>query len=95
MRRAAEEEAAKKAVEAAREAAQREASRPVCSGCGSRFTDERWEAAEETDYGVPVDTHPTLCDSCKHMAAAAQHEQPEPKPVPRPKTGGWFSRLRS
>ncbi|MFF2721358.1 replication-relaxation family protein [Streptomyces sp. NPDC058011] len=96
LRKAAQEQAAKKAVEAAREAAQREVSRPVCVGCGSRFTDERWEAAEETDYGVPVDTHPTLCDTCKHEAvAAAQQEQPEPKPVPKPKIGGWFSRLRS
>ncbi|MEU8669431.1 hypothetical protein AB0C71_21370 [Streptomyces anulatus] len=81
LRKAAREQAAKKAVEAAREQAQREASRPVCAGCGSRFTDERWEAAEETDWGVPVDTHPTLCDSCKHEAVAAdQQEQPESLP---------------
>lgn len=71
VRKAAQEQAAKKAVEAAREAAQREARRPVCAGCGSRFTDARWEAAEETDWGRPVDTHPTLCDTCKHHALAA------------------------
>ncbi|MFI1576134.1 replication-relaxation family protein [Streptomyces anulatus] len=110
LRKAAREQAAKKAVEAAREAAQREARRPACAGCGSRFTDERWEAAEETDWGRPVDTHPTLCDTCKHVAVAAdQQEQAEPLPdrtdgrtpspgprqVPKPKSGGWFSRLRS
>ncbi|MEU4025904.1 hypothetical protein [Streptomyces anulatus] len=51
--------------------------------CGSRFTDERWEAAEETDWGRLVDTHPTLCDSCKHDAVAHdvdQQEQPEQLP---------------
>ncbi|MFJ9656281.1 hypothetical protein [Streptomyces microflavus] len=71
-------------MEAVREAAQREASRPVCADCGARFTDERWEAAEETDWGVPVDTHPQLCHTCKHVAVAAhdaaQQEQPEPLP---------------
>lgn len=51
LRKAVQEQAAKKAVEAAREAAPMEARRPSCSGCGSRFTDERWEAAEETDWG--------------------------------------------
>ncbi|MFD4239627.1 hypothetical protein [Streptomyces sp. NPDC058542] len=71
VRKAAQEQVAKQAVEAAREAAQREARRPACAGCGSRFTDERWEAAEETDWGRPVDTHPTLCDTCKHHALAA------------------------
>ncbi|MFJ6811496.1 hypothetical protein ACIQRK_36815 [Streptomyces anulatus] len=71
LRKAAQEQAAKKAVEAAREAAQREARRPACAGCGSRFTDARWEAAEETDWGRPVDTHPTLCDTCKQHALAA------------------------
>ncbi|MFJ3402243.1 hypothetical protein ACIPM5_35215 [Streptomyces microflavus] len=71
-------------MEAVQEAAQREASRPVCADCGARFTDERWEAAEETDWGVPVDTHPQLCHTCKHVAVAAhdaaQQEQPEPLP---------------
>ncbi|MFI8178833.1 replication-relaxation family protein [Streptomyces microflavus] len=86
LRKAAQEQAAKKTLEAAREAAQREARRPSCAGCGSRFTDERWEAAEETDWGRLIDTHPTLCDTCKHVAVAAAHnaaqqEQPEPLPA--------------
>ncbi|MFB8016882.1 replication-relaxation family protein, partial [Streptomyces rochei] len=84
LRKAAQEQAAKKAVQAARETARREASRPACTSCGTRFTDERWEAAEETDWGRPVDTHPTLCDACKHVAVAAaeadQQEQEEPLP---------------
>lgn len=60
-----------------------EEGRPACAGCGARFTDERWEAAEETDGGRPVDTHPTLCDTCKHVAVAAapdQQEKAEPLP---------------
>ncbi|MGW4221699.1 replication-relaxation family protein [Streptomyces bacillaris] len=87
LREIAREQAAKKAVEAAREAAQREASRPACAGCGARFTDERWEAAEETDWGRPVDTHPHLCDDCKAATVASaaptpgrQEEHQEPLP---------------
>ncbi|GAA4803233.1 hypothetical protein [Streptomyces ziwulingensis] len=26
-----------------REAAEREAQRPMCAGCGAKFTDERWK----------------------------------------------------
>ncbi|MEU5137926.1 replication-relaxation family protein [Streptomyces californicus] len=182
LREVAREQAAKKAVEESREAAQREARRPSCTGCGSRFSDERWAAAEETDWGRPVDTHPHLCDDCKAVTVASAaptpgrqeghqeplpewarqefmrfprrprcteckaaftderwkavertgwhplgqekhptlcetcaqeyddsvdnawpdsrtrvstEERPEPSPVPRPKSGGWFSRLRS
>ncbi|MFC9624882.1 hypothetical protein ACFTXM_34605 [Streptomyces sp. NPDC056930] len=42
VRRASQEQAAKKAAE-------REARRPACTGCGAKFTDERWEAALATD----------------------------------------------
>ncbi|MFJ8692625.1 hypothetical protein [Streptomyces roseolilacinus] len=48
--RAAQEQAAKKTAE-------REAHRPVCAGCGAKFTDERWEAAQATDWGTPKDSH--------------------------------------
>ncbi|MFE3907273.1 hypothetical protein ACFXPY_45425 [Streptomyces sp. NPDC059153] len=65
VRRAAREQAAKKEAE-------REARRPVCTGCGARFTDERWEAAHATDWGAPKDTHPHLCDHCKQRAVAAE-----------------------
>ncbi|MFF2864681.1 replication-relaxation family protein [Streptomyces rubiginosohelvolus] len=87
LREIAREQAAKKAVEAAREAAQREARRPSCAGCGNRFTDERWEAAEETDWGRLVDPHPHLCDDCKAVTVASaapmpgrQEEHQEPLP---------------
>ncbi|MEE1931189.1 replication-relaxation family protein [Streptomyces sp. TRM 70351] len=63
--RAAQEQAAKKAAE-------REARRPVCTGCGAKFTDERWEAAQATDWGTPKDSHPHLCDGCKLAAVAAE-----------------------
>ncbi|MCZ0210724.1 replication-relaxation family protein [Streptomyces sp. UMAF16] len=82
VRRAVQEQAAKKAAEAARETAQREARRPACASCGTRFTDERWEAAEKTDWGVAVDTHPQLCDGCKHQAVAAIQEADCPEPLP-------------
>ncbi|WP_326614487.1 hypothetical protein OG949_40080 [Streptomyces scopuliridis] len=95
-RRAAQEQAAKKAAE-------REARRPVCIGCWAKFTDERWEATQATDWGTPKDSHPKLCDDCKHRAqAAAQREQADnelreqDQAVPEQKAGGtWFSRLRT
>ncbi|MFG2220424.1 replication-relaxation family protein [Streptomyces sp. NPDC048685] len=64
VQRAAQEQAAKKATE-------REARRPVCTGCGAKFTDARWEVAQETDWGTPKDSHPHLCDACKQRAVAA------------------------
>ncbi|MEV5142567.1 replication-relaxation family protein [Streptomyces syringium] len=64
MQRAAQEQAAKQKAE-------REARRPVCAGCGAKFTDERWEAAQATDWGTPKDSHPHLCDGCKQKASAA------------------------
>ncbi|MGW8065978.1 replication-relaxation family protein [Streptomyces ziwulingensis] len=82
MRRAAQEHDAKKAAEAAQQAAQREARRPACATCGARFTDERWEAAEKTNWGVPVDTHPRLCDGCKQQAVADAQEADRPEPLP-------------
>ncbi|MEU3901919.1 replication-relaxation family protein [Streptomyces sp. NPDC045251] len=78
VQRAAEEQAATQAAE-------REARRPVCTGCGAKFTDERWRVAQATDWGTPKDSHPHLCDDCKHAAVADTHEadrqkRPEPHP---------------
>lgn len=95
VRRAAEEQAAKKAAE-------REARRPACTGCGARFTDERWEAAQATDWGTPKDSHPDLCDACKQRADAAtavpavgtREDQEQDQAVPEQKGTNWFSRLR-
>ncbi|MFE7401877.1 replication-relaxation family protein [Streptomyces sp. NPDC057557] len=56
---------------AAQQKAEREARRPVCASCGTRFTDERWEAAQVTDWGTPKDSHPHLCDACKQRVVAA------------------------
>ncbi|MDX2629781.1 replication-relaxation family protein [Streptomyces scabiei] len=81
-RRAAQEQAAKQAAE-------REARRPVCTGCGTKFTDERWEAVQgqTKDWGAPKDSHPHLCDDCKQRAVAAERhaaaKQEHQKPVRR------------
>ncbi|SEE51327.1 hypothetical protein SAMN05216483_6467 [Streptomyces sp. 2131.1] len=40
-------------------------------GCGTKFTDERWETTQATDWGTPADTHPTLCDRCQRRALVA------------------------
>jgi transposase-like protein len=64
VRRAAQEHDAKKAAE-------REARRPVCTGCGMKFTDARWEAVQPKDWGATKDSHPHLCDSCKAGAVAS------------------------
>ncbi|MFF5721263.1 replication-relaxation family protein [Streptomyces buecherae] len=77
VQRAAQEQAVKKAAE-------REARRPICTGCGAKFTDERWETAQATDWGTPKDSHPHLCDDCKQKAdpvvspAADTQERQEP-----------------
>ncbi|MEU7068167.1 hypothetical protein [Streptomyces sp. NPDC046161] len=72
VRRAAQEQAAKQAAE-------REAHRPVC---GAKFTDARWEAVQPKDWGATKDSHPHLCDGCKAGAvvspAAGTQEHQEP-----------------
>ncbi|MEU5431566.1 replication-relaxation family protein [Streptomyces olivoreticuli] len=79
VRRAAQDQAAKKAAE-------REARRPVCADCGAKFTDERWEAAQATNRGTPKDTHPHLCDHCMHRANTAK--------VPAPGNQGHLEPVR-
>ncbi|WP_144387188.1 hypothetical protein [Streptomyces sp. SAJ15] len=77
VRRAAQEQAAKQAAE-------REARRPVCNGCGARFTDARWQAVQPKDWGATKDSHPNLCDTCKQKAGAvspAADTQERQKPV--------------
>ncbi|ESQ01735.1 hypothetical protein B590_30158 (plasmid) [Streptomyces sp. PVA_94-07] len=90
VRRAAEEQAAKKAAE-------REARRPACTGCGAKLTDERWEAAQATDWGTPKDSHPQLCDDCKYQAVTAAQQatvdnERQDHAMPEQKAGRWFSR---
>lgn len=83
--------------------AEREARRPVCATCGTRFTDARWKAIEPAGWDAPRETHPHLCDDCKQRAITAErqaaHTQPEhqehDQAVPEQKAGGtWLSRFR-
>ncbi|MFH8858295.1 hypothetical protein ACH4HW_34875, partial [Streptomyces rochei] len=63
---------------AAQQKAEREASRPVCAGCGTQFTDARWKAVEPTGWDAPRDTHPHLCDDCKQNALTADAHRASP-----------------
>ncbi|WP_225080784.1 replication-relaxation family protein [Streptomyces sp. CoT10] len=83
--------------------AEREARRPVCASCGTRFTDERWKAIEPAGWDAPRETHPHLCDGCKQRAITAErqarqagHEHQEhDQDMPEQKADGtWLSRFR-
>ncbi|MFH8496415.1 hypothetical protein [Streptomyces coeruleorubidus] len=90
---------------------EREARCPICAGCGTKFTDERWKAIHRTEWGARRETHPHLCDHCKQRAIAAdrQAEQPAPEhqeqdqdqdqdqamPVQKAGGGTWLSGFRS
>ncbi|WP_406162848.1 hypothetical protein OG298_40325 [Streptomyces sp. NBC_01005] len=43
-----------------REAADREAQRPVCRRCGAKFTDGRWDSVRQ----YPTQQHRELCGPC-------------------------------
>ncbi|MGG7569040.1 hypothetical protein [Streptomyces sirii] len=65
--------------------------------CGAKFTYERWEAVQPTEWGTVRDTHPPLCDGCKEQAVAQQEQvegerREQDKAVPEQKPGRWFSR---
>lgn len=54
---------------AEREAAEREARRPVCSSCGAKFTDDRWDEAR--GRGAPWGNDSDgLCGPCADAASA-------------------------
>lgn len=55
-----------------REAAQREARRPVCADCGQKFTDDRWGAIGYTPDWSTRESHPHLCKDCQDRALAAE-----------------------
>ncbi|MFB6775526.1 replication-relaxation family protein [Streptomyces sp. NPDC056337] len=89
---------------AAQHRAEREDSRPVCAGCGTRFTDARWKATEPAGWGAPRDTHPHLCDDCKQQAITVERQAQQAEPehqehdqaVPEQKPAGpWLSRFRA
>ncbi|MFF5547970.1 hypothetical protein [Streptomyces olivaceoviridis] len=86
---------------AAQEKAEREARRPVCADCGTRFTDERWKAIEPDGWGAPR-TRPHLCDDCKQRAITAErqaeqagHEPQQSQAVPEQRATSWLSRFRT
>ncbi|WP_234010696.1 replication-relaxation family protein [Streptomyces sp. SPB074] len=51
--------------QAERKAAEREAQRPVCTQCGTKFTDERWQSTRQSSWHSETDG---LCGPC-----AAEH----------------------
>lgn len=86
---------------AVQQRAEREVRRPVCAGCGARFSDERWKAIEPAGWDVPRETHPHLCDDCMQRAITAERQAEYTEPeyqdqaVPEQKAGGtWLSRFR-
>ncbi|MFE4630833.1 hypothetical protein [Streptomyces mirabilis] len=88
------------------EAAEREAQRPVCGGCGTTFTDDRWKASTTVDWGRE-DSHPHLCGDCKARALEAERqaeqgerdrqeqERQEVEVAQDSKAGCWLGRWRS
>ncbi|MFF5456196.1 replication-relaxation family protein [Streptomyces sp. NPDC012950] len=86
-----------------RRAAEREAQRPVCTRCGRKFTDERWE--EITVHRTAVRAgDKSVCGPCRaddvaRQEAAAEAARlkaaapPEPQDGPEAKRGrGWLRR---
>ncbi|MES4886219.1 replication-relaxation family protein [Streptomyces sp. NPDC127178] len=97
------QEARADAEDKQRRAAQREAERPVCTWCGRKFTDERWE--EITVHRTAVRAgDKSVCGPChaddvarKEAAAEAARLEaaapPEPEEDQEPGRGrGWFRR---
>ncbi|MFB7918145.1 hypothetical protein [Streptomyces sp. NPDC056061] len=52
--------------QAEREAAHREAQRPVCTQCGAKFTDDRWQETTRSSWPGEWDR---LCGPCAAEAA--------------------------
>ncbi|MFB7293597.1 replication-relaxation family protein [Actinacidiphila glaucinigra] len=87
---------------AEQEAAEREARRPACAQCGTKFPDDRWEAAR--DYPDPTGHwHPTLCEDCESHARAAalqaaqaeRERREQEEALAARKAGGWLARFRA
>ncbi|MFE3144385.1 replication-relaxation family protein [Streptomyces scopuliridis] len=88
--------------QAEREAVNREAQRPVCGRCGSKFTDDRWDTVRR----YPAQDHRELCGPCLHehheqvkaeKAARRQAEEAaarEPAEAEAKKNRGRFGRRR-
>ncbi|MFF4542477.1 hypothetical protein [Streptomyces aureus] len=91
-----------------REAAVREARRPVCADCGRKFTDDRWEATGSHHGWSSGQSHPHLCEDCQdravtveQLAEADERERQEQERLREQaeeeasvqKAGGWRSRF--
>nr|WP_011116862.1 hypothetical protein [Streptomyces violaceoruber]AAO50107.1 hypothetical protein [Streptomyces violaceoruber] len=96
------QEARAEAQDKQRRAAEREAQRPVCSRCGRKFSDERWEEITVHRTAVRAGDR-SVCGPCraddvarKEAAAEAARRAaalPEPEDDPEPDRGrGWFRR---
>ncbi|WP_381805672.1 replication-relaxation family protein [Streptomyces niveus] len=72
LTRAVEQREAEAGRRAEEEVAEQEARRPVCEGCGTKFTDDRWKAVDTGGWGR-WETHPHLCDDCKALAVKSRH----------------------
>ncbi|WP_347359833.1 replication-relaxation family protein [Streptomyces sp. 150FB] len=84
-------------------AVEREARRPVCTRCGEKFTDQRWEETTTPGYAWEAGS-PSMCRDCyadyladREAAAGAARRQaaapPEPEDDQEPGSGhGWFRR---
>ncbi|MBB4161763.1 hypothetical protein [Streptomyces cinereoruber] len=95
------QEARAEAEDKQRRAAQREAQRPVCSRCGRKFSDERWEEITVHRTAVRAGDR-SVCGPCRaddvaHQEADAETVRlqaatpPEPEDSPEPERGrGWF-----
>ncbi len=86
--------------QAANQAAEREARCLVCTGCGAKFTDERWSAieAEGAGWNIVPEPHPSLCGTCDLRpgtdARGARPNIEQDQAAPEQKGTSWFSRLR-
>jgi hypothetical protein len=57
----------------AQEATEREARRPHCKKCGTKFTHQRWtESEKKTPWVELTDSHLKLCGNCKAEAIEAE-----------------------
>ncbi|MFF0486746.1 replication-relaxation family protein [Streptomyces sp. NPDC004435] len=97
------QEARADAEDKRRRAAEREARRPVCTRCGRRFTDERWEEITVHRTAVRAGDR-SVCGLCRaddvarqeaaaeaaRLAAAAPSEPQDGREPER--GGGWFRR---
>ncbi|MFF5881005.1 hypothetical protein ACIQ9M_34225 [Streptomyces californicus] len=97
------QEARAEAEDKRRRAAEREARRPVCSRCGRKFSDERWEEVTVHRTAVRAGDR-SVCGPCRADDIARQEAEaeaarlaaaapPEPEDSPEPERGrGWFRR---